>query len=132
MFLSFIFGMFIGDKDSESRAQRQIEKQSFSDLAMPRRLLSKIKSKIVKSRAQRLFEKQSFSGFGSAEAYPILSKDCESRGSGKQGMQFFIFGSAEDLRSKTTQREKSGAVENKKILFPVIRWLNISADRVKQ
>ena len=60
MFLSFIFGMFIGDKDSESRAQRQIEKRSFLYLAMPRRILSKIKSKIVKA-GRRDLSKTEFS-----------------------------------------------------------------------
>ena len=86
MFLSFIFGMFIGDKDSESRAQRQIEKRSFLYLAMPRRILSKIKSKIVKA-GRRDFSKNkvfqdlalprrilSYQKIAKAEA--VVNKEC--------------------------------------------------------
>ena len=75
----------------------------FQDLALPRRLLSKIKSKIAKAEA-------------------VVNKECSS--------SYLV--RPRRLRSKTKQREKSGAVENKKILFPVIRWLNISADPMKQ
>ena len=78
-------------------------------MAMPRRLLSKIKSKIVKA-GRRDFSKNkvfqdlalprrilSYQKIAKAEA--VVNKECS----------FFIFGSAEDLRSKTKQREGPGA-----------------------
>ena len=63
-------------KYSESRVQRQIEKQSFSgfDSAEAHPILSKYSE----SRAQRLFEKQSFSGFDSAEAQHIHFSNIEN------------------------------------------------------
>ena len=65
-------------KYSESRVQRLFEKQSFS--AFDSAEAHPILFKYSESREQRLFEKQSFSGFGYAEAHPILSKYIESRG----------------------------------------------------
>ena len=64
-------------KYSESRAQRQIEKQSFSGFGYAE--AHPILFKYSESRVQRQIEKQSFSGFDSAEAHPILFKYSESR-----------------------------------------------------
>ena len=80
-------------KYTQSRAQRQIEKQSFSGFGYAE--AHPILFKYSESRVQRLFEKQSFSGFGYAEAHPVLSKYSGSAGRDFSKTHVSIFDSAE-------------------------------------
>ena len=58
----------------EAESRDKSKNKVFQNLTRPRRILSKTKSKIPICREQRQIEKQGFSEFDSAEAHPIQNE----------------------------------------------------------